>query len=102
MVLALTLGMTMSYCDRYVFNLVVEPIKRDLALTDTAVSLVQGFAFSMFFVVSGLPLGLLVDRARRLTIVAVGILLWSVATLCLRPRDQFRWTSRLPDRGRRR
>ncbi len=80
LVLALTLGMTMSYCDRYVFNLVVEPIKRDLALTDTAVSLVQGFAFSMFFVVSGLPLGLLVDRARRLTIVAVGILLWSVAT----------------------
>ena len=79
-VLALTLAMTMSYCDRYALNLVIEPIKRDLALSDTAVALVQGFAFAMFFVVSGLPLGFLVDRKRRLTIVAVGILLWSLAT----------------------
>ena len=79
-VLALMLAMTMSYCDRYVLNLVVEPIKRDLVLSDTAVSLVQGFTFSIFFVVCGLPLGLLADRARRLTIVAVGVLLWSLAT----------------------
>ncbi len=58
----------------------IEPIKRDFPLSDTAVALIQGFAFSMFFVVSGLPLGNLVDRTRRLTVIAAGVLLWSLAT----------------------
>ena len=80
MVTVLTLAMTMSYCDRYVLNLAIEPIKRDLGLSDTAVALVQGFSFAIFFVATGLPLGILVDRTRRLTIVAAGVALWSLAT----------------------
>ena len=58
MVAVLTLAMTFSYCDRYAINFVVEPIKRDLALSDSTVALVQGFTFAMVFVVSGLPLGI--------------------------------------------
>ena len=80
LVLALTSAMMVSYCDRYALNLVIEPIKQDLGLSDTALALLQGFAFSIFFVASGLPLGMLVDRTRRLTVIAAGVLLWSAAT----------------------
>ena len=79
-VAVLTLAMTLSYCDRYLITLAIEPIKRDLGLSDTAVSLVQGFSFALFFVGAGLPLGMLVDRTRRVAIVAAGVTLWSVAT----------------------
>jgi MFS family permease len=58
----------------------VEPIKRDLHLNDTQVSLLQGFVFAAFLAMTGLPLGRLVDTNRRVTILAVGIVVWSLAT----------------------
>src|SRR5258707_27435 len=54
-----------SYLDRYLISLLVEPIKRDLLLSDTQISLLQGFAFAVFYVLLGLPFGALVDRSNR-------------------------------------
>src|SRR5438128_12000707 len=51
-----------SYLDRYLISLLVEPIKRDLLLSDTQISLLQGFSFAVFYVLFGLPFGALVDR----------------------------------------
>jgi MFS family permease len=81
LVFVLTLAYTVSFLDRYFLNLLVEPIKRAFALSDLRVSLLQGFAFSIFLVVSGLPLGRLIDRSRRLTILSAGVAIWSLATM---------------------
>jgi MFS family permease len=70
-----------SYLDRYLISLLVEPIKRDLLLTDTQISLLQGFAFAVFYVLLGLPFGALVDRSNRRTILVVGVSLWSAMTI---------------------
>ena len=69
-----------SIMDRYVMTLLVTPIKKDLALSDTQVSLLIGFAFTFFYVLMGLPLGRLVDRSHRIRIIAVGVAVWSVMT----------------------
>jgi MFS family permease len=70
-----------SYLDRYLISLLVEPIKRDLLLSDTQISLLQGFAFAIFYVLLGLPFGALVDRSNRRAILVAGVALWSAMTM---------------------
>ncbi len=76
----LTIAYILSYVDRYVLGLLIEPIKADLALTDFQISLLLGLFFTVTYALIGLPLGLLADRKRRTWIVAAGVGLWSLAT----------------------
>lgn len=69
-----------SFLDRQILSLLVGPIKRDLGINDTRVSLLQGFAFAIFLGFGGIPIGRLVDTRRRLTIVSAGIAVWSLMT----------------------
>lgn len=80
MVIILTIAYVLSFVDRYILGLLVEPIKADLNLSDTQMGLLLGPAFAIFYALMGLPLGSLADRKRRTWIVAAGILLWSLAT----------------------
>lgn len=59
----------------------VDPIRRDLRISDTQISLVQGAAFAIFYVVAGLPLGRAVDVFPRRYVLIFGVLTWSAATL---------------------
>jgi MFS family permease len=70
----------LAFIDRQTLNLFVEPIKHDLALSDTEVSLLQGFSFAIILSLAGLPIGRLIDSRRRTTLLAIGILFWSVMT----------------------
>jgi MFS family permease len=70
-----------SYLDRYLISLLVEPIKRDLLLSDTQISLLQGFSFAVFYVLFGLPFGALVDRGNRRNILVAGVAMWSAMTI---------------------
>lgn len=76
----LTVAYVFSFLDRQILSLLVEPMKRDLGLTDTQISLLQGLAFALCNVLVGLPLGRLVDSRRRTALVAGGIAFWSLAT----------------------
>lgn len=82
-VVVLLVCFVFSFMDRMVLNLLIEPIKRDLHLTDTEISLLLGIAFALFNATLGLPVGWLADRASRVRIVAAGVFFWSVMTaLC--------------------
>ncbi|MDB5483952.1 MAG: transporter [Caulobacteraceae bacterium] len=59
----------------------VDPVRRDLRITDTQISLAQGAAFAIFYVVAGLPLGRAVDVFPRRYVLIFGVLTWSAATL---------------------
>ena len=76
----LTLAYILSYVDRSILGLLIQPIKADLHVTDEQVGLLIGLAFGLFYATIGVPLGWLADRARRTWIVAAGIALWSAAT----------------------
>ncbi|MBX3497242.1 MAG: MFS transporter [Parvibaculum sp.] len=82
-VAVLVLAYTFSFIDRQILSLLVGPIKRDLGISDTQMSLLQGFAFAAFYCVAGLPIGRLVDRYHRFNIIALGVFVWSIMTaLC--------------------
>jgi MFS family permease len=76
----LTFAYIVSFVDRSILSLLIEPIKADLHLTDTQIAAVQGIAFAIFYSVMGLPLGWLADRYSRRAIIAVGALVWCLAT----------------------
>lgn len=76
----LTFAYVVSFVDRSILSLLIEPVKADLRLTDVDIALVQGFAFAAFYALMGLPLGWLVDRHSRRAIIAAGVLVWCVAT----------------------
>ncbi len=66
--------------DRQILSLLVEPIKRDLGVTDTQIGLLAGFAFVLFYSILGVPIARLADRKNRKAIIAIGVVIWSVMT----------------------
>jgi len=79
-VFILMLAFIVSFVDRQVITLLVQPIRRDLQISDTEISLLMGFAFAIFYVLMGVPIARLSDSRSRKVIISVGILLWSIAT----------------------
>jgi MFS family permease len=80
LVIALTVAYVFSYADRKIIELLIEPIKADLNLSDEQIGWILGPAFSIVYATSGLFIGWLVDRVRRTWLVGIGIAFWSVAT----------------------
>jgi len=76
----LTLMYVFSFIDRQIFSLIVGPLRRDLGITDTQVSLLQGFVFAVFYTFCGIPLGRLADKRNRRAIIACGLVAWSAFT----------------------
>src|SRR3954466_3287860 len=69
----------MNFFDRQLLGGVGEGIRREWALSDTALGLL-GTVFTLLYAVVGLPLGRLSDRMARRKILAVGVFLWSLLT----------------------
>src|SRR5438128_10534001 len=76
----LTFVYIFSFIDRQILNLLVGPIRRDLGISDTQMSLLMGFSFALFYTFCGIPLGWLADRFSRRSIIAVGFVFWSIMT----------------------
>lgn len=76
----LTVAYVFAFIDRQILNLLVGPIRRDLHISDTQMSLLMGFSFAVFYSFFGIPLGRLADSRSRRTIVAAGMVLWSLLT----------------------
>ena len=76
----MTLLLVFSFLDRGILGLLVEPIKADLDISDTQMSLLLGLAFAAFYALLGVPFGMIVDRGNRVRLVAAGLFLWTLAT----------------------
>lgn len=76
----LVLAYALSFVDRMILTLLVDPIRADLQLSDFQISLLQGFSFALFYTLAGIPIGRLVDAGGRTKIIAIGITLWSLMT----------------------
>ncbi|WP_435121436.1 spinster family MFS transporter [Amycolatopsis thermoflava] len=74
------LAYVFSFVDRQILSLMIEPIKRDLHLSDTQFSLLNGLAFSLLYSVMGLPIAILADKRSRPLIISIGVAFWSLAT----------------------
>lgn len=79
----LTLAYALAYVDRQMLNLLVDPIKRSLVLSDTRFSLIQGTAFVSAYLVATPVFGRLIDVTNRRNILIFSICAWSIFTaLC--------------------
>jgi len=79
----ITFGGMLNITDRLILSIMLEDIKRAFALSDTEIGLITGFAFTVLYVVCGLPIAWLADRMSRPLIIAVSIASWSLMTaLC--------------------
>jgi len=79
----LTVILLFNYVDRLALGIVLEDIKADLNLTDTQLGFLSGIAFALFYSVMGIPIARWADRGNRVAIIALTVLLWSVAVaLC--------------------
>jgi MFS family permease len=71
---------TFSFIDRTIISMMVAPIQRDLHLSEFQISLLLGPAFGLFYVLCGLPMGVLVDRLSRRWLTVIGVSVWGLAT----------------------
>jgi MFS family permease len=69
-----------SFIDRQILNLLVAPVRRDLGITDTEMSLLIGFSFALFYSILGLQFGRLADSISRPRLIIVGMFTWSLMT----------------------
>lgn len=86
----LAVVLALAYVDRQLLVVLIEPVKRDLALSDTQVGLLTGGAFAFFYAVLGVPVARLADRTSRRNVLAGAVLVWSAMT-CLCGAAQNMW-----------
>lgn len=68
-----------NYMDRYVLSVLLPAIKADLGLSDTMLGAI-GTAFTLSYVLMGLPLARLADRYSRKNIICAALVTWSAMT----------------------
>ena len=71
---------TFNFIDRQILGILVEPIKRDLGVSDTFMGLLTGLAFAVFYTLMGIPIARIADRANRRNLIAVALAIWSTFT----------------------
>jgi MFS family permease len=74
---SVTMGVSLTAL--YMFNGLQESVKADLHLSDFGLSLVEGVAVAVPLALSGIPVGLLVDRVNRVRVMIAMTLLWVAA-----------------------
>ena len=78
----LTVIYALNFLDRTIFNVLIEPIKKEFALSDTMMGLLAGFGFVLFYSILGIPIARIADRLNRRNIVATALAFWSAMTFC--------------------
>lgn len=76
-----TVAAMVSYTDRFILSLLVDPIERELGMSDAQFSIIVGAAFAIFYTAMGVAAGWLADRHNRKRMIIIGILIWSAATI---------------------
>jgi MFS family permease len=78
--LLLTLSYACAHLDRNIVTILLAPIKAEFGVSDTALGLLTGLTFALFYGVMGIPLGYLADRASRRHLLGASLALFSIFT----------------------
>ena len=71
---------TFNFIDRQILSILLQPIKDELGLSDTALGLLTGFAFALFYATLGIPIARYADRGNRRNLIALALAIWSGMT----------------------
>lgn len=73
-------GFALNFLDRQILSILMQPIKEELQLSDTALGFLSGLAFAIFYATMGIPVSRLADRGSRRAVMAASMAIWSAAT----------------------
>jgi predicted MFS family arabinose efflux permease len=76
----LTVVYVFNFIDRQILSVLIEPIQRELGVSDTAMGFLTGVTFAVFYTSAGIPIARWADRTSRRDAVAIGLALWSAMT----------------------
>ncbi|MCP3732240.1 MFS transporter [Sphingomonas sp. MG17] len=81
----------LNYLDRQIINILAEPIKADLLLSDWELGLISGLAFALFYTSLGIPLARWADgpRNNRVSLISLSLLAWSGMTMVCAATQNF-------------
>lgn len=88
-IVAIILLFIVAMIDRNGINLMIDPIKESLSISDVQISLLQGPAFAIFFLAGSIMSGWLVNKYSNRWIIFLSVLLWSSATILSGFSDSF-------------
>jgi MFS family permease len=69
-----------NFIDRQILGILIGPIQNELGVSDTAMGLLSGFSFAIFYTLAGIPIARISDRGSRRGVIAVSLALWSGMT----------------------
>jgi predicted MFS family arabinose efflux permease len=69
-----------NFVDRQILAILLEPIRSELGVSDTAMGFLTGWAFAVFYTFAGIPIARFADRGVRRSVIAAGTALWSAMT----------------------
>lgn len=69
-----------NFVDRNLLAILLQDIKLELGVSDTAMGFLTGTAFALFYTTAGIPIARLADRGRRTVVIALGLAAWSAMT----------------------
>lgn len=72
---------TLNFVDRQLIAIASPLLKAEMAISDTELGLLKGFAFALLYSLVGIPIARLADRASRVNIITIALTLWSAMTI---------------------
>jgi predicted MFS family arabinose efflux permease len=72
---------TLNYADRFLPAVLAEPIRTELALSDTALGVINGFGFLIVYAVLGIAIARIADRGAFGLVISVCLTLWGAMTM---------------------
>ncbi|WP_067733491.1 spinster family MFS transporter [Novosphingobium naphthalenivorans] len=76
----LMLVYSFSWMDRFLLVILIDPISKDLHVSNTQIGLLTGFGASLLYSLAGFPIARMADRKSRSTIISSVLGLWSGLT----------------------
>ena len=76
----LSLTYVLNFIDRQILAMLIEPIKKEFGVSDTAMGFLSGFAFVFFYSIVGIPIARWADRGSRKLIITLALTIWSGMT----------------------
>ncbi|MBT4521699.1 MAG: MFS transporter [Halieaceae bacterium] len=69
-----------NFIDRQILAMLIEPIKQEFGVSDTAMGFLSGFAFAFFYTLAGIPIARWADHRSRRLIITLAVTVWSLMT----------------------
>jgi predicted MFS family arabinose efflux permease len=73
-------GFMLNLVDRQILSVLLQPLKAEFAISDTALGLLTGFAFAAVYATLCIPIARWADRSSRPRLLALSMAVWSAAT----------------------